>query len=156
MLAQHVYSGCMQFFPTITSGMMSSMLCTIELSFSNHVCAWAYYWYTEKMFRKTFNCPHSYMGVSSKTTEHPGVQQKADWTWSWASCSRYSFLNRGVEPDALQRSFPISTVPWFCEDATWLKEKKIRINTDLLLTFFLLLVEIFVLLCSKRKSLSIL
>lgn len=46
VLAQHVYSGCIQFFPTITSG-MSSMLCTIELSFSNHVCAWVYYWYTE-------------------------------------------------------------------------------------------------------------
>lgn len=44
---------------------------------------------------------------------------KPEWTWSWTACSSWPGLNRGFGQDDLKKSFPTSTVLWFCYSFVW-------------------------------------
>lgn len=39
---------------------------------------------------------------------------KASWTWPWVACFGWLFLSRVIGSDDHQRSFPTSTILWFC------------------------------------------
>ena len=67
-------------------------------------------------------------------SEYPPFE--ALWTWSWATCYRWSYLSRDVGPDDLQRSVPTPNILSLCDSVMLLSHLHVTYMGTLLALLF--------------------